>query len=517
MSYCIYLRKSRKDLEAEQSGQGETLARHENALLSLAKQKNLIIGNIYREIVSGETIAARPVMQQLLREVENGMWDGVLVMEIERLARGDTIDQGTVQRAFQYSNTYIITPQKTYDPTDEFDEEYFEFGLFMSRREYKTIKRRMQAGRYAAAREGKWPFNTAPYGYRRIKLQNEKGWTLEPDDREAPIVRLIYSLFTGPDRQGVSMIRKRLNQQAIKPRKGSAWTDSTVRDILSNPVYDGKVAIGRRKVVPAIENGLPTKTRPRSDTYDVYDGRHKAIIDHRIYQEAQSYLGLGSPKPPDSYGVKSPLAGLVVCAECKKRMQRRPAAKPGTKNGAAYDMLICKTDGCPTVGSPLDLVERELIHALEDWVSGYELQETLPESHVPELEQLLENARQEHDTLENQKSRLYDLLEQGVYDSETFLQRSRALQDRLEESLAGVTRLEQELESERKIQANITNFLPACRDLLSCYWSLDAPDRNKALKILIDSVDYRKTSRNKKGEAGKASFELTIKPRIPRI
>ena len=61
--------------------------------LSLAKKNNLIISNIYREVVSGETIAARPVMQQLLREVEQNLWDGVLVMEVERLARGDTIDQ----------------------------------------------------------------------------------------------------------------------------------------------------------------------------------------------------------------------------------------------------------------------------------------------------------------------------------------------------------------------------------------------------------------------------------------
>lgn len=103
-------------MEAEQHGEGETLARHEHTLLSLARQKNLIIGNIYREVVSGETIAARPVMQRLLREVEQSLWDGVLVMEVERLARGDTIDQGTVQRAFQYSNTLIVTPSKTYDP-----------------------------------------------------------------------------------------------------------------------------------------------------------------------------------------------------------------------------------------------------------------------------------------------------------------------------------------------------------------------------------------------------------------
>ena len=68
MSYCIYLRKSRKDLEAEQHGEGETLARHERALLSLAKKNNLIISKwnvllvaiqsireLYRELSSTPT------------------------------------------------------------------------------------------------------------------------------------------------------------------------------------------------------------------------------------------------------------------------------------------------------------------------------------------------------------------------------------------------------------------------------------------------------------------------------
>lgn len=92
MQYLIYLRKSRADKEAELRGEGETLARHENALLELAKRKHLPIGDIYREVVSGDTIASRPMMKKLLSEVEQDIWDGVLVMEVERLARGDTID-----------------------------------------------------------------------------------------------------------------------------------------------------------------------------------------------------------------------------------------------------------------------------------------------------------------------------------------------------------------------------------------------------------------------------------------
>ena len=112
LSYCMYLRKSRKDLELERLQPGSTLARHESILCSLAKSLTISVQSIYREVGSGDTIQDRPVMQQLLTEVEKGLWEGVLVMEIERLARGDSIDQGIVTRTFQYSRTRIITYYK---------------------------------------------------------------------------------------------------------------------------------------------------------------------------------------------------------------------------------------------------------------------------------------------------------------------------------------------------------------------------------------------------------------------
>jgi hypothetical protein len=139
--YLIYLRKSRSDLEAEAHGEGETLSRHEHTLLELAKRQHLNVTDIYREVVSGDTIAARPMMQRVLSEVEQGVWSGVLVMEVERLARGDTIDQGIIAQTFKFSGTKIITPIKTYDPDNEFDEEYFEFGLFMSHHTVRTRTR----------------------------------------------------------------------------------------------------------------------------------------------------------------------------------------------------------------------------------------------------------------------------------------------------------------------------------------------------------------------------------------
>lgn len=250
MQYCMYLRKSRADMEAEAHGEGETLARHERLLLEVAKRGNYNVTQIYREVVSGETIAARPVMQQLLQEVENGIWTGVLVVEIERLARGDTVDQGIMSQTFKYSGTKIITPMKVYDPENEFDEEYFEFGLFMSRREYKTINRRLQRGRTSSAKEGKFVGANALYGYEKIRIPNDKGFTLRPIEDEADIVRLIFQLYTYGELQdngqmkqlGTYSIALRLDNMGIdSPTSKSNWSDRTVKQILSNPVYIGKI------------------------------------------------------------------------------------------------------------------------------------------------------------------------------------------------------------------------------------------------------------------------------------
>lgn len=192
MNYAIYLRKSRADLEYE--NEIDTLVKHEKTLLEFAEKRGFTISNIYREVVSGDTIASRPQMQQLLQDVERCAYDGVLVMEVERLARGDTIDQGIVAQAFKLSHTKIITPIKTYDPNNEYDEEYFEFGLFMSRREFKTIKRRLNAGRLRSVKDGNYIGSVAPYGYEKARI--DKRWTLTIKENEAEIVKMIFNWYT---------------------------------------------------------------------------------------------------------------------------------------------------------------------------------------------------------------------------------------------------------------------------------------------------------------------------------
>ena len=102
--FCIYLRKSRADAEAEKLGEGETLARHERILTELAVKLGLPIGKIYRELVSGETISARKEIQSMINDCYAGMWKGILVVEVTRLSRGNQGDAQTIMDCLRYSN-----------------------------------------------------------------------------------------------------------------------------------------------------------------------------------------------------------------------------------------------------------------------------------------------------------------------------------------------------------------------------------------------------------------------------
>ena len=528
MPYFIYLRKSRADLDAEQHGEGETLARHEAALMALAHAKGLQITKIYKEVVSGETIASRPAVQQLLSDVESGQWDGVLVMEVERLARGDTIDQGLIAQTFKYSETKIITPVKTYDPNDEFDEEYFEFGLFMSRREYKAINRRMQRGRLASIKEGKYVGNIPPLGYRRKKLEHEKGWTLEINPEEAEIVRLIFDLYTTglkqPDgsfeRIGVSKIAHHLESLGIRPRKGGTWSIASVRDILINPVYIGKVRWNWRPAKKKMVDGQRVIERPRNnaESYTLVDGLHPALITQQVWDQAQFFMKQNAPRPiPARKKISNPLSGLIVCGKCGHKMVRRPYT-----NRDYPDTLICCNIGCDNVSSQLHIVETRVLKSLRDWLEQYKLQwntevKTQLTAQTDAKKKALKKLDQEIAAAQKQLDNIYDFLEQGIYTTEVFLDRSKKLNDTINRLKENYAVLEKEIKQDKAALYGQDELVPKVEHLLEVYDTLETPaDKNAMLSEVIDKVIYTKEVRDRSKKT-MDQFTLLLYPKVPKV
>ena len=515
-TYAIYLRKSREDIESEKYGEGETLARHEKILTTLASTRNFTIGKIYREVVSGETISERKEMQKLLKDVENEKWSGVLVVEVERLARGDTADQGRVSKAFKYSHTKIITPVKTYDPDNEFDEEYFEFGLFMSRREYKTINRRLQRGREVSVSEGKFVGNIAPFGYDRVKLKDSKGYSLSINQDEAPIVKEIFRLYNF-EGNTINSVAKQLNDMNLKPRISDEWTISSVKDILSNPTYIGKIVWNRRKQKKKTKNGHLIISRPRNNDYLIYDGLHEPIIDTKTWGLVQEKRKQNTPKVKHSNIVQNPLVGLVFCEKCGKPMQRRPYTKANKP-----DTLMCSNSKCDNVSSKLYIVENKIIESLKIWLENYKVNYEIKDNSSTDNNKIIEQsitATKKELEKENAKlNKIYDFLENGIYSKDEFINRSKSIKNNiqnLENKLNEYTELLSK-NNESKQQKEI--MIPKLENVIDLYYKLEsAEDKNILLKSIIAKVTYLKTEKAIKKDADPTNFELHIYPKIPKI
>lgn len=517
--YAMYLRKSRADAELEAQGELETLSRHEAILKAFASKQNLSVTKVYKEVVSGETISSRPVMQQLLHDVEQEMWDGVLVMEVERLARGDTIDQGLVAQTFKYSDTLIITPQKTYNPNNEFDEEYFEFGLFMSRREYKTINRRLQTGRLQSVKEGKYVGNKPPYGYQKVKLKGEKGFTLEPIPEQAEVVKQIFNWYAYGDENGDTIgfgeISKKLHSLGILSSTGRTdWQSASVRDILSNPVYIGKIRWGLRPQKKSVVDGQRTVKRLRDIDAPVYDGLHSAIIDTETYDIVQQRRNINRKNTcPKSKSTQNPLAGLVICKKCGRKMQRRPYTNGYT------DGLICANRYCNNVSADLWRVEKAVINSLQEWVTNYEIkQDTICSMSVTDTledyQKSITNYTSKLNNLSKQLNKAYEAYELGIYDADTFLERTQKLKSEQKNTKKYITDVQNKIDNLQNIEKEQKEFIPKVKQVISVYYDLPtAEDKNKMLKEIISKIEYSK-EHTERFTKNYDNFEVTVYPKL---
>lgn len=487
MTYAIYLRKSRKDDEVIS---GDTLSRHEKMLMDLADRMGIVIHehDIYREIVSGESIEARPQMQRLLKAVEMRTYTAVLCIELERLSRGNGADQARILKAFQFSNTKIITLNKTYDlaSDDEFDEEFFEFGLFMSRREYKTIKRRLLRGRLQSQQEGYFTGSTLPFGYGKMKNPEGKGYILIPNE-QTPILQMIFRRYASGDL--LADIVQDLNTAGIQTARtlNAKWTTNRVRDMLRNRVYIGEINVNKYAKNRRMEDGRIIETKRRNPDMKTVKGKHEPIIDMETWDKVQARFARFAPRTNIDRSLKNPLASIMRCAECGKMMARRTY----THKGVSIPIIVCQSNRCITRQSNLEMVENMVIEALK---KELERQQTILASYNTEKQdnsddKTLEFLQAEIAKKDKMMERVDELYELGDYSRSKYLERSQKLQAQKADLMKQLEEVEKRI-SER--DNNRKNAVPILTKVLDEYHTLDVKGKNDLLKMIIETITYRK-------------------------
>lgn len=504
MKTCIYLRKSRQDEEIEKKENTDTLARHRSTLLAIAKKQHLDIIEVKEEIVSGGSISSRPKMLELLEEVKNNNYDAVLCMDLDRLGRGGMQDQGLILDTFKESNTLIITPDKTYNLNNELDEEMTEFKSFFARRELKMITKRMVRGREKSVQEGNFISSQAPFGY-KFEYTKEGKRMLVVDEEKAAIVKNIFDMYINGN--GAYKIKVYLDNIGIKTNTGISFSEQAVRRILKNKIYCGYVTWNNYK-----RKGTKT-TKQTKDNVIEAKGKHEAIISEDVWYKAEE-IRLNNQIVPtgNNKEMTNPLSSIIKCACCGRTMTYSYSVYQGENVRYVRCKQCNQNRGCK-----LDLLEKtildnlkEILQQFEEEIKQHRNSENKENSRIDNLKQTLSLLEKEAVELNKQKNNLHDLLERGVYDVDTYLERTQILSNKSNENKKSIENIINLIEKEKSIDINYDELMPNIKTVLDNYYKTDDIKlKNFLLKSVIDEIIYYK-------EKGKktAKFEIEIKLKI---
>ena len=476
--YALYLRKSRADLEKEQYGELETLAKHEAELTEFAKRNGYVLDEpYYKELVSGERIGDRLEFQKLMTRVERGDYRGIVVHAIARLGRGDPMEYGYILFTLKRTHTLIVTPHKVYDPNDQDDARYLQMEMFVSNMELGNIVSRLESGCRASARMGCFIKPTPPYGYDRVKVEGK--WTLEPND-DAPTVRAIFEKAASGTPLG--SIAREFNDAGLRTPSGGFWGAGRLVSIIQNPHYKGMIRYGyyHHELTPAEGFTVKRKLSYRDDCILV-EGLHDAIVSAELWQAANDRNN-GSPRVKREGRLKNPLAGLLVCKKCGRAMIRfmNTSRSNGEKHEHYRHAPFCD---CKAQGAPLAAVVSVLCDALEEIAADLELQ-----VQVGDVDTTADEIAAVERQLAREINKLDKLVELYYADAITIdeFKDRRKKSEELQEALrAKHADLIKEKPTPQEVAFTLREAIRLLEDD-----DVDAEKKNVALKAIVERIEY---------------------------
>ena len=480
-TWLMYLRKSRQD-DPDETVE-EVLAKHESMLQEWAMRelgREIPEDCIYREVVSGESIADRVKIQKVLARIEDPNVAGVLCRDPQRLGRPDLTDCGTLINTFMYTRTLVATMMMTYDLTNKMERRFFQDELMRGRDYLDYVKEVLAAGRIASAKRGNYIPSKTIFGYDKVKIG--KDHTLVPN-KNADVVRMIFDWYVN-EGIGYQVIANRLDAMGVRPPNTDMWVKNTIAGILRNPHYIGKVRYNYRKMETVVEGGQRKLRRVRTSEDEAIfaEGKHPAIIDLATFEAAQKRMN-NNPRVTSQKELRNAMAGIIVCADCKRHLQYNGYG------GTRSPRLGCVKKPKHFKSAKYSEVEAAVIVALE-------------QSELPNLEamrknnagtsaaiqqQIIKNLEDEMQGYREQEEMQYELLETRRYTQELFDKRNAALRQKMTECEERIKKARKALPDAVDYEEKVSQLKTAIAALKD--GSMSTEQKNKLLKVIVDRIE----------------------------
>ena len=349
----------------------------------------------------------RPEASRILRDLRNPHrgWDALVIAEPQRAFSGTQFEGILLQ--FAHYGVGLWVPELGGPVDIDNDGHYMALSNYgtMSRAERNRTRLRVANAMRAHAQAGRWLGGRPPYGYRIVDAgphtnpskaaSGARLHQLAPDPETAPVVRRIFDMYLAG--AGYKQIAAVLTNEGIPSpsahdpkrnshRPGHSWAMSAVRAILDNPRYLGYQVSGRTKKkdvlldpdVPALGHVTRQQWQQRDEWVTSSVQAYDAIVEEQIWHRVQALVASNTrtkavtPSRRTHAGVRRsdpsryPLAGLVICDACGKRLQGNTV-----RGYSLYRCRVSSDYASPLKDHPpcLSVREDRLLAHIDQWLS----------------------------------------------------------------------------------------------------------------------------------------------------
>lgn len=471
-------------VSTDEQVKGFSLEAQQSLLLDYCRNADIGVYKIYVEAGrSGKDIEGRPALRELLEDARQGRFQQVVCLRLNRISRNLTDLLHIVELLDQNGITLhsLTEDLRTDTPMGKFSLQMIGA---VAENERRQIAQNVRLSMQRRGRLGKWNGGNQVLGYRWITdLTDRQRSFTEIVPEEAALVRFIFEWYASG--LGLKAIATRLNSGGHHTKRGKAFHSVSVRCLLTNVNYIGKIAYHD-------DQGIRTVT----------DGEHEPIVSLELWEKVQNQLDERSCPPTKLTSRYYPLVGLLKCPICSGSMIPSHVTryrKDGTRKVTHYYICSRYNSGGSTVCKPNHIQA----DSIETWVNDRVLHFL---SHPSVAEQLVEEINHRRDkkllpiwqrmkgidgqlaSLKSRSLRCYEMFEDGHIDSSE-------LRIRLDEIRAEAALLEKERgQLEQSVAASPERSIPVAsvRQALGNFRPMlqrASPEQQKKLfRSLIDRI-----------------------------
>ena len=412
-----------------------------------AKKQGDILVKLYAdEGISGKSMNKRDAFLQMLEDSKTGRFDYVAVKDVSRFARNTSDFLYGIRRLKENGvDVIFISGNQTVIGESEFVLTIF---AALAQEESANLSKRVIFGKRQNAKKGRVP--NCVYGYDKIDT-----FTMSVNQAESSIVKLIYKWYI--EGEGSRRIAIKLNEMGIPTKRNAKWISKSVRRILQNPIYAGRI-VNNKTVTKDFLSGT-RQDLPEDEWYiherpelRIISDADFALVQKKIAERQEQYR---NDNPGNRYSGRHIFSNLIKCGECGKSF----AAKVYKwKNSyVRYRCCVHNNNGNAHCENSVTIDEQELLNEIKKYLlSVVEDKESFADKLIQQYQKENQDADtaqlvKAKDNLMRRRMKFKEMYAEGLLDMAELKKEYASIDD-------GLKSIEAELENFRDTQERIDNI-----------------------------------------------------------